>query len=89
MLLTTADLNNNNKDFHWWWWVVLVGVGGGLEYQECGQTNFYLVIVELGFAWSYPVVSYTKLWGGYEDYERVDTKYRVKTLFLIILEFPY
>ena len=41
MLLVTGKLNNNNTEFLWW--------VGGLEYPKCSQTNFYLVMVELGF----------------------------------------
>ena len=39
MLLVTAKLNNNNTEFVWWC----------ITHPQCSQTNFYLVMVELGF----------------------------------------
>ena len=43
MLLVTAKLNYNNTEF------LVVGGGGGSIYPYCSLTNFYLVMVELGF----------------------------------------
>ena len=40
MLLVINNLNNNNTEFVWW--VVVSN-------PYCGQTNFYLLMVELGF----------------------------------------
>ena len=60
MLLVTAKLNNNNTEFDWvGGWVggfqpiiesnqLLLGYGW-VGFWQCGQTNFYLAMIELGF----------------------------------------